>query len=157
MFNILLIAMIIASFTISFSEAKGVQAENDTKRQLLSQRGLRGAKRRSLSWKSFVKGLKKDVKDVVDDVEDITEDAYCLVIDGAAKALILTDVSDDSGCAELGTYAMLECESAGGGPEDPVADTCAAVIGSVVVASCEETVADGDTYSASDLESDCGC
>ena len=129
---------------------------SDENRSLLSKRGFRG-KRRSLSWKSFLKKCKKDLKDVVDTVEDVTEAAYCEVISGAAKELILEDVTDDAGCALLGTYASLQCEAAGGGPEDPAADACAVAISSVVVASCEVTVEKGDTYSAKDLESDCGC
>lgn len=119
---------------------------------------LRGRKHpRRLSWDSFVKSIEKDAKTVVDDVESVTEEGYCEVIKLAAKALVSEDITTDSGCALLGTKAVLECETAGDGPEDPVADLCAAAISGTGVAACESAISNGGTFDAASLESDCGC
>mmetsp|Transcript_15541 Transcript_15541/g.25164 ORF Transcript_15541/g.25164 Transcript_15541/m.25164 type:complete len:154 (-) Transcript_15541:24-485(-) len=148
--NIAVIFALISLVCMQVAQAAPVDDKN---------RGLlRGRKQqRRLSWDSFIKSIEKDAKTVVDDIEDITEEGYCDVIKLAAKALVSEDITTDSGCALLGTEAALECETAGGGPEDPVADLCAVAISGTGVAACESAIADGGTFDASALESDCGC
>ncbi|GBG32133.1 Hypothetical Protein FCC1311_083582 [Hondaea fermentalgiana] len=160
-FQIILFFAIIGAYFMHSAEA-GAIVTSDTKRGLLRGRASGGPRR--LGWKKFIKSVKKDADSVADDIEDAIDDigdvadaGYCDVVKIAAKNLLSDPVTTDAGCALLGTEAALECESAGGGPEDPIADMCAVAISAAGVAACESAIADGGSFDADALESDLGC
>ena len=79
-------------------------------------------------------------------------DPYCCIIDGACSGVI----GQSAGCAVIDTEWVALCEAAGGGPEDPLADACAAMAVPVALA-CSSAVSTSIGFQLSDCKKAAGC
>ena len=79
-------------------------------------------------------------------------DPYCCIIDGACSGII----GQSAGCGAIDTEWVALCEAAGGGPEDPLADACAAMAVPVGYA-CSSAVSTSNGFQLSDCKKAAGC
>jgi len=80
--------------------------------------------------------------DIEDGLEEIYTALKCPVVEHATKFLVgkAEGKINKKMCAEFDAEAVAACEAAGLGPEDPLADTCAAAIATGLTFACKQAV-----------------
>ena len=82
----------------------------------------------------------------------------CKIVQKAADDIVGTgEISDLAGCTELGAAAAGACELAGLGPEDPLSDVCAGVLGVAGKVACDKMVSSGADFGINSLLAAVGC
>jgi hypothetical protein len=82
----------------------------------------------------------------------------CKIVQKAADKIVGTgEISDLAGCTELGAAAAGACELAGLGPEDPLSDVCAGVLGVAGKVACDKMVSSGADFGINSLLAAVGC
>jgi len=81
----------------------------------------------------------------------------CKVIDAACNKVFTKAVTSIVGCTLEDATIVAACEIAGIGPEDPLADACAAILGTTVEAVCIKTIKAGGKFAASQCKKAAGC
>lgn len=79
------------------------------------------------------------------------------MIDLACDALFKDAVDSKALCLVDTAEAVATCEAVGLGPEDPLADACAFVLGTVVTTACEAAVSKGVKFGKAQCKTAAGC
>lgn len=81
----------------------------------------------------------------------------CFIVKGVCDTIGAMHIDSTAGCAEMAVSAASICEAVGLGPEDPVADLCAAIVGGAIEDACKEVVQQGQKLSAAECKRAAGC
>lgn len=79
------------------------------------------------------------------------------MIGAVCKKLFKKSVATQVECVEEAAEALGVCEAVLLGPEDPLADACAAIMATVVEASCYLAIKEGGKFAAKDCQKAAGC
>merc|ERR1719389_319029 len=81
----------------------------------------------------------------------------CEVVGVACSKVFTTAVTSIVGCTLEDATLVAACEAAGLGPEDPLADACAAILGTTVEAACVAIVKQGGSFTSALCKKAAGC
>merc|ERR1712178_76954 len=75
----------------------------------------------------------------------------------ACRHLFTVAGTSAGACAVDAGEAAAACEAAGLGPEDPLADTCAGILGSTVAGACVAAIKEGGSFTGGQCKQAAGC
>merc|ERR1712194_764444 len=81
----------------------------------------------------------------------------CAIIDTACSTIFHSAATSILDCALDDSVVVAACEAAGLGPEDPLADACAAILATTVSYACEQAIKAGGKFAAQQCEKAAGC
>jgi hypothetical protein len=82
---------------------------------------------------------------------------WCTIIDDACNALYAVAKTSVAGCTLDAATTIAACEIAGIGPEDPLADACALILGTTVEVACVSAIKAGGKFAAGQCKKIAGC
>lgn len=83
--------------------------------------------------------------------------AYCAIMRSSCDVIFSTAADSEVDCSVDTAEADAVCEAMGAGPEDPLADACAAAFTGIIMTTCTEAVKAGESFGTSQCEDAVGC